>query len=277
MNQRSRVVIIRNPDKPDVEANLNSVVDTVSQAAEVLDTGVIADTARLSELNPDRIIVLGGDGSILAVARALNDRQVPIAGVNFGKLGFLAEYSLEDVGLYLDALLSDPSIVTSRMMIEAVLTRNGSQIARSLAVNDCVIHAGHPYRIIELSISVDGDHLTDANGDGLVLSTPSGSTAYNMSVGGPILQPGTRVIAISPISPHSLTHRPLVVKQDSRIEVRTRRANPGTTMVLDGQVAINFRVGDCLTVTHAKHDFHLVHNPAQPHWYTLTRKLKWGQ
>ncbi|MHC4442463.1 MAG: NAD(+)/NADH kinase [Planctomycetota bacterium] len=277
MSKRPSVIVIRNPEKPEAASALEGVVRTLSPKADVLGTGVIDDTDSLADKGPNRVIVLGGDGSILAVARALGDRQVPIVGVNFGKMGFLAEYSLEDVTKYIQALIEDDSIVTSRMMIEAVIMRDGEEIARSLAVNDCVVHAGPPYRMIQLSISVDGDHLTNANSDGLVLAAPSGSTAYNMSVGGPIVQPGTRVMVISPISPHSLTHRPLVVTGDSTIEVMAHHATAGTTVVVDGQVPYSFRIGDRLIVRQADHDFKLVHNPAHPPWYTLTQKIKWGQ
>jgi len=277
MSPRPSVIIIRNPDKPEAEATMTSLVAAMGQRARVLATGVLAETESLAEAGPDRIIVLGGDGSILAVGRALGNRQVPMVGVNFGKLGFLAEFSLEDVEVHLDAILTDATIVSRRMMIEATVTRDGARVARSLAVNDCVVHAGPPYRMIELFISVDGDHLTNVSGDGLVLATPSGSTAHNMSVGGPIVQPGTRAIVLSPISPHSLTHRPLVVARDSTIEVLAGQVNKGTTVVIDGQVSLPVQTGDRLTVRRYPHDFQLVHNPGQPRWYTLTQKLGWGQ
>ena len=131
--------------------------------------------------------------------------------------------------------------------------------------------------MIELAISVDGDHLTNVSGDGLVLATPSGSTAHNMSAGGPIVQPGARGIVLSPINPHSLTHRPLVVPSDASIEVVARRVNPGTTVVIDGQVSLPLGRQDRLTVRRWSHDFQLVRNPAQPKWHTLTQKLGWGQ
>ncbi len=277
MNRRRRVAIIRNPNKPEAEATLTSLARVLGQQADVVATGVIADAESLAGTNPDRIIVLGGDGSILAVVRALRDRQVPIAGINFGKLGFLAEFSLDELQQQLDAVLNDPAIVSSRMMIDAAISADGSRIAQSVVANDCVVHAGPPYRMIELSISVDGDHLTRVSGDGLVLATPSGSTAHNMSVGGPIVQPGIRAIILSPISPHSLTHRPLVVVGDSVIEVVACRVNSGTTVVIDGQVSLPLNEGDRLTVRRWPHDFQLVHSPAQPKWHTLTTKLKWGQ
>lgn len=274
--RRPRVVILRNPAKPAAEAKLASVVACLKSRADVLATGVVGEQDRLSE-RPDRIIVLGGDGSILAVARSMGEHQVPIVGVNFGKLGYLAEFSVEDLAHHLETILTDPTIVSHRMIVEAAVTPNGGEIRRELAVNDCVVHAGPPYRMIELAISVDDVHLTNASCDGLVISTPSGSTAHNMSIGGPILQSNINAIALSPISPHSLTHRPLVVAGESVIEVFVRQANEGTTLVVDGQVTIPLHVGDRITVGRSIHQFQLVHNPAQSRWYTLTEKLKWGQ
>jgi len=277
MHTPRRVIILRNPDKPDAEAALASLEERIGRRATVAATGVIAETRDLARAKPDRIIVLGGDGSLLAVARGLGDRQVPIVGVNLGKLGFLAEFSLEDVGEHLDAILNDPAIVSSRMMLEVAIVRPDGSTSGFLAVNDCVVHAGAPYRMIELSIAVDGSHLTDFSGDGLVLATPSGSTAHNMSVGGPIVQSEVRALIVAPISPHSLTHRPLVVAGDATIEVLVLQANQGTTAVLDGQVPQPLGARDRLQVRRAACDFQLVQKPAQPKWYTLTKKLKWGQ
>ena len=250
---------------------------TIGQAAELVGTGILGEAPFLAAHRPDRVIVLGGDGSILAVARELGPCQVPIAGVNLGKLGFLAEFSAADVGRHLDAILHNPGIVSTRMMLHAVITRPEGQTVQSLAVNDCVVHAGPPYRMIDLSITVDGKHLTDFSGDGLVLATPSGSTAHNMSVGGPIVQSEVRALILTPIAPHSLTHRPLVVAGQSNIEVVARRANNGSMVVVDGQVPLSFNAGDRLLVSQAGCEFQLVHNPDQPPWYTLTKKLKWGQ
>jgi NAD+ kinase len=277
MSAKPKVLILRNPDKPEAVALTEAMELTVNRLAQVVGTGVLADTPALVTTKPDRIIVLGGDGSILAVARSLGPRQIPIAGVNLGKLGFLAEFSFADVAQHLPVILSDRCIVSSRMMLEAIITRPDGQTTRSLAVNDCVVHAGPPHRMIDLSITVDGNQLTDFSGDGLVLATPSGSTAHNMSVGGPIVQSEVRALILTPIAPHSLTHRPLVVAGDSTIEVVARRANNGSMVVIDGQVPLPLNVGDRLTVHHADCEFLLVRNPDQPRWYTLTKKLKWGQ
>ena len=274
---RPRVVILRNPAKPDAQAKLASLVERLASCAKVVGTGVIEEAAQLLRERMERILVLGGDGTILAVARELGPRQVPIIGVNFGKLGFLAEFSLEEVTAQLDRVLSDPRLVSRRMMIQASTQRDGATREELIAVNDVVLHGGPPYRMIDLSITVDGDHLTQFSGDGLILATPCGSTAHNMSAGGPIVQSEIRAMIITPISPHSLTHRPLVVSGESRIEVLAQRVNEGTSVVADGQKSIPLQAGDLLVVQRHPHDFQLVHNPAQPRWYTLIKKLRWGR
>lgn len=277
MANQSRVLILRNPNKPQAADMAADIAQTVSQAAEVVGTGILGEAPFLAAHRPDRIIALGGDGSILAVARELGDRQVPIAGVNLGKLGFLAEFSAADVGRHLDAILHNPGIVSTRMMLQVLITRPDGQTVQSLAVNDCVIHAGPPYRMIDLSIAVDGQHLTDFSGDGLVVATPSGSTAHNMSAGGPIVQSEIHALILTPIAPHSLSHRPLVVAGHCAIEVIARQANNGSMVVVDGQVPLPFNAGDRLSVRRSESKFQLVHNPDQPRWYTLTKKIKWGQ
>lgn len=277
MSAKTRVVIMRNPAKPAAEARLDSLIACLKTKAEVVAVGVIGEQEHLNQTRPDRVIVLGGDGSILSVARAMGDQQVPIVGVNFGKLGYLAEFSVEELAANLDAVLGNEEIVTHRMMMEPALTHDGGEIERWLAVNDCVVHAGPPFRMIELSICVNGVHLTNASCDGLVIATPSGSTAHNMSIGGPILQSNVNAMVLSPISPHSLTFRPLVVAGESMIEVVIRQANEGTSLVVDGQVTAPLAVGNCVTVGRSNHKFQLVHNPTHSRWYTLTKKLKWGQ
>lgn len=274
---RPRVVVLYNPDKPHVEATKTTLLEDLRRRIDVVATGPIADTVRLVESKPDRLIVLGGDGSILAVVRALKQRQVPIIGVNFGKLGFLAEFTVEELDKNLDAAVSASAVVSPRMMIAAEITGNGRTAAQSVAVNDCVVQAGSPFRMIELSVSVNGDHLTNIRGDGLVVATPSGSTAHNMSVGGPILQPETQAMVLSPISAHSLTHRPLVFAGDSVIEVVACSVNEGTTLVIDGQVSLPIHVEDRITVRRWPAEFQLVRNPGQPKWHTLTTKLRWGR
>jgi len=277
MNSQPKVAIVRNPSKAEAEAVLASLVASIGRFADVTATGTIAETEELLRTAPDRILVLGGDGSILAVARAMEGRQVPVVGVNFGKLGYLAEYNVDEVNQYLDAILNDPTLISRRMMIQACVLSPDGKVFESVAVNDCVIHAGPPYRMVELLILVDGEQITTVLGDGLVLSTPTGSTAHNMSAGGPIVHSEVSAIVLTPLSPHSLTHRPLVVSGCSTITVVARQVNEGTTVAVDGQVSVPLHTGDQLIVRRHPRDFLLVRNPTRTGWHTLTTKLKWGQ
>jgi NAD+ kinase len=277
MSECPHVAILRNPSKPDARQKMTALVDLIGDRAKVIATGVIDEAVNLRDERLDRVFVLGGDGSVLSVTRALNNHQSPIIGVNFGKLGYMAEFSFDEIEAHLDAMLTEPGLISHRMMMDCEVTCDGDRRCRSLAVNDVVVHAGPPFRMIELAISVNGTHLTSVFGDGLVLATPNGSTAHNLSVGGPIMQSAVRALAITPISPHSLTHQPLVVEGDSVIDVVAKQANEGTTAVVDGQESWSIHPGDRLRVRRSETDFLLVQNPIQPRWFPLTKKLKWGQ
>ncbi|MEP0842002.1 MAG: NAD(+)/NADH kinase [Phycisphaerae bacterium] len=274
---RKRVVIVRNPAKHEAQATLASLEECFARHAEVTATGVIADAPGLLAGEPDRVVVLGGDGSILAVARGLGPREVPVVGVNFGKLGYLAEFGLEDVNRHVEAILHDDALISRRMMIHAAIRGPAGTVMDSPAVNDCVVHAGPPFRMIELSIRVDEEEITTVAGDGLVLSTPTGSTAHNMSAGGPIVQSEVSAIVLTPLTPHSLTHRPVVVAGSSTISVLAREVNAGTTVAIDGQLSAPLRTGDELHIRRHVRDFLLVHNPSRTAWHTLTTKLRWGR
>jgi len=277
MASRQKVAIVRNPSKVEAEAAMASLASSIGRLAEVTGTGTIAQTTDLLLTEPDRIVVLGGDGSILAVARAMECCQIAVAGVNFGKLGYLAEFKLDDVDLHLDSILHDPTLISRRMTLQAGVIRPDGETISTKAVNDCVIHAGPPYRMVVLSILVDGEQITTVVGDGLVLATPTGSTAHNMSAGGPIVHSEVAAIVLTPLSPHSLTHRPLVVAASSTITVIARQVNEGTTIAVDGQVSVPLKTGDQLTIRRYARDFLLVRNPSRTPWHTLTTKLKWGQ
>jgi NAD+ kinase len=277
MQNRPRIIVLYNPGKPEALTVLASLLDRIRSDVDVIATLPIDETQRCAEMSPHRAIVLGGDGSILAVVRNLDSRQVPIIGVNLGKLGFLAEFSMDEVVHHLDTLLNDSALISSRMMLEVTVTRDGREVFHSLAVNDFVVHAGAPYRMVKLSIEVDQSHLTTFDSDGLVVATPSGSTAHNMSVGGPLVQAEVRAMVLSPIAPHSFTHRPFVFAGAETIEVYIRQANEGTSLVVDGQIPLTLAEGDALKVNQASVDFLLMRNPSQPKWHTLIEKLGWGR
>lgn len=248
------------------------MLERLSGKADIVGTVLGTEGLRIDDEHVDYVVVLGGDGTILAAARAIGERAIPIIGVNLGKLGFLAEFSVEELITHLERVTSDRSLISDRMMLQ-VHARGAS----FLAVNDVCVIAGSPFRMIELDCHINGQQLARLAGDGLILSTPTGSTAYNMSVGGPILLPSVPAIVVSPIASHSLSLTPIVVDCDSIIEVKMIRANEGTSLVIDGQVSSGLGQDDVIRVHRFEKDFRLVRNPQYAQWHTLVTKLRWGQ
>ena len=267
-----RVFIVGNEQKPQVSDALDAISAAVQPRATVVGTTLGVRTPELEALEADFVIVLGGDGTILAAARALGNRGIPIIGVNLGKLGFLAEFSVDELINQFDKVIANGKLIGERMILEAHWRAEST-----LAINDVCVIAGHPFRMIEMECCINGQRLTQMSGDGLILSTPTGSTAHNMSVGGPILLPTVRAIVVSPIAPHSLSHTPIVVDCDSIIEVKMTRVNEGTTLLIDGQLSSRLHKGDVIRVRRSDTEFRLVHNPCYAHWHTLVTKLRWGQ
>jgi len=224
----------------------------------------------------DFAVIFGGDGSIISAARTLSRSAVPVIGVNLGKLGFLAEFSLAELKELFNDITKPKAPVEKRMMLDCCVLSNGKEIFRSAAVNDIFITAGPPFRIIELKISVDGQPLAGCVGDGLIISTPTGSTAYNLSAGGPILSRRMEAMVITPICPHSLSFRPIVINANSKVEVTGVQVNKGTTVSIDGQLSCKLAGSDTVTVKRQKSDFLIVDNPLRTQWDTLAAKLSWA-
>jgi len=272
-----RVCLVGHPGKPDVPKVFERIRAWLTQRS-IHPTGRPDGKIAPDPANPhDFAIVLGGDGMILATAGMLGAHQIPIVGVNLGKLGYMAEFSVDDFERHGDRVLSDPSLVTQRMILDVEITVAGRPALHRYAFNDCVVHSGPPYRMIELGVRLDGQNVTHFTGDGLILATPTGSTAHNLSAGGPILQPDVEGAIITPICPHSLTHRPIVVGPHATIEITALRSNEGTTAVIDGQYTTPLPVGGRIAARRAKQTFKLVRNPDRPPWKTLTDKLSWGK
>ncbi|MCH7594958.1 MAG: NAD(+)/NADH kinase [Planctomycetes bacterium] len=272
-----RVYLVGNPDKPDAARALEELRSLSSPGCQVVGASLSRDAHGAVEAHADRVIVIGGDGTLIGIARSLGADQIPLVGVNVGKLGFLAEFSLEDLKSSLDRALHDEALVSRRTVLQVTVHRNGGGTDVSLAINDCVIQAGPPFRVINLAIAIDGEHLTNVAGDGLIVCTPSGSTAHNLSAGGPILQPEIGAIVLTPLSPHSLTHKPLVVERESTIEIRAVAVNDGTTVIIDGQVSYPLGPGDRVSVERFGTDFLIVRNPLHAKWHNLVTKLHWGR
>jgi NAD+ kinase len=210
------------------------------------------------------------------MARAVGDLGVPILGVNLGGLGFLTATTLEEMLPALDTLLSGGTEVEERMMLSASLVRGGQAIGEYIALNDVVITKSAMSRIIDLAVSVGGRHAISYRADGLIISTPTGSTAYNLSAGGPILFPTMDAVVLTPIAPHTLSNRPIVVPAAQRIEV-TLRVEQDVMLTMDGQVGVPLREGDAVEVQKAAARIRLVRFPQKDFFSVLRTKLKWGE
>jgi len=274
---RRRLFILGNPDKTSVTVTLAELKRFASDRCNLIGAELGLDGHRAFEAGAEVIIVLGGDGTLLGVARSLGTDQIPLIGVNLGRLGFLANFSVEELRTHFREAIDDPSLIETRMMLDVHVYEDGQLCFADRALNDCVIQAGSPFRRIELSVLLDGQKLTDISGDGVIVCTPTGSTAHSLSAGGPIVQAGVHAIVLTPLCPHSLTHKPLVVEHDSRIEIVAKEINPGSTVILDGQVSRSLQVNDRVVITRTAAPLRLVRNPLYPNWNRLVTKLRWGQ
>ena len=223
----------------------------------------------------DLVVVLGGDGTLLSIARVAATKGVPVMGVNLGSLGFLTEVPVQEMTLVLDALLDGggggESLIHPRMMVEAVFKGESS-----LCLNDIVINKGALARIIQLKIRIDGREIETLKSDGLIIATPTGSTAYSLAAGGPILQPAMPAVLLTPICPHTLSFRPIVVSSASRIQVELVTPGEEVYLTLDGQRGSPMAGGDVVEVRRSEHELRLVSSPKRGYFELLREKLGWG-
>ncbi|PYM17719.1 MAG: NAD(+) kinase [Candidatus Rokuibacteriota bacterium] len=269
------------------EAVVTGLVDWLrSRKVEVIlekETGVLASAAGFgvatkAELpsRVDLIVVLGGDGTLLSMARAVGDLGVPILGVNLGGLGFLTATPLDEMFAAVESALGGNMAVDERMMLRAQLLRGQAPLADYVALNDVVITKSAMSRIVNLSVSVESRYATAYRADGLIISTPTGSTAYCLSAGGPIVDPGMDAMVLTPIASHTLTNRPIVVPGAHRIEV-TLDTDQEVMLTIDGQIGIPLKHGDTVAVARAAARIRLLRFPHQDFFSVLRTKLKWGE
>ena len=223
------------------------------------------------------IIVLGGDGTLLSVARLVGDHEVPILGVNLGGLGFLTEITLDELYSVLERVLRDDFEINEREILKAGVIRRGKRIAEFIVLNDAVINKGALARIIDLETTINGEYLSTFRSDGLIISTPTGSTAYNLSAGGPIVYPSLHTIIITPICPHTLTIRPIIIPDDVKIRALLKSSNEEVTLTLDGQQGFTLKFEDVVEVGKAEGRILLIKSPYRHYFELLREKLKWGE
>ncbi|MFN0133295.1 MAG: NAD(+)/NADH kinase [Phycisphaerales bacterium] len=282
---RRGVVLLVNRDKPesaDAAAEARALIERHGRLVAELDAAVGAPATDAMR-GADLIVVLGGDGTLISQARRCADLALPLLGVNLGKLGFLAEFDRASWREQAATLLSSDALVTRtiRMLRVEVAGRSGVRLSDA-ALNEAVVTAGPPYRMISLTLRIDGLDGPTISGDGMIVSTPTGSTAYNVSAGGPILAPDVDAMVITPIAAHSLSFRPIVVGAGSTVELAVGRINRGsavqhgTALVLDGQVRTHLEEGERITIRRDERPIVFVRNPRGSYWSTLVDKMRWA-
>jgi NAD+ kinase len=223
------------------------------------------------------VVVLGGDGTLLSVARAMGAKQVPILGVNLGSLGFLTDVTLEQLYQTLESVLSGEATIDSRMMLRAELLRKEETLASEVVLNDVVITKGAIARIIEVGVEIDQQFVANIRADGLIVSTPTGSTAYSLAAGGPILHPNLDAVILTPICPHTLTQRPVVVSNEAKVELTLRGNSEEVYATFDGQSSNPMEPGDVIRVRQSRHQVKLVSPPGKNYFQVLRHKLRWAE
>jgi len=272
-----RIAVIGTPDKEMAAATLDRVTAWLQPRCDIVFAELTVESRRVLEFSPDLLFVLGGDGTLIAAIHDLGQRQMPIVGINLGKIGYLAEFTIEQLEREGDFLFEPTPPITRRVMLDVRIDFESGEKCETLAVNDFVILAGPPFRIIEIVLGADDEQVARFRGDGLIVATASGSTAHNLSAGGPILDPAANSFVLTPICPYSLTYRPVVVDSNRHISIHVEQANEGTTTSIDGRIRHAFQPGDRVSISRYPADLQLVRPPNRSLWYALRRKLMWGK
>ena len=237
---------------------------------EEVAPGKLATTA-------DLILVLGGDGTMIATSRLMADTEVPVLGVNYGGLGYLAEFRIEELYAALESILDGNYRLDKRVMLSVELVRGDESVTRNRVLNDVVINKSALARIIEIEAYLNQQFVNAFRADGLIVSTPTGSTAYNLSAGGPVIFPSMNAVVITPICPFTLSNRPIVVPDDAVIELRLKTEQEDVSLTLDGQVGFPLKVEDRVLIRKSKTTFKLVQPMNRNYFDVLRDKLRWGR
>lgn len=287
-----RIGIVVKPHQPDALKTICGVVEWLNERSLTLVGGPDIERERIEHetgcavevLGPDNfaksvdlILVLGGDGTMIATARMIGDAEVPVLGVNYGGLGYLAEFRIEELYKALESILAGDYRVDKRVMLRVELLRGTESLTRNRILNDVVINKSALARIIEIEAYLNHQFVNSFRADGLIVSTPTGSTAYNLSAGGPVIFPSMNAVVITPICPFTLSNRPIVVPDESEIELRLKTSNEEVVLTLDGQVGWALMPEDQVVIRKSRTTFNLV-QPANRNYFEVLRdKLRWGR
>jgi NAD+ kinase len=269
------VLLLGSGERPNVIPEAQRLRPTIERYADVVLTD-FEFREDLSEIVADYAIVLGGDGSILRAAKQMALNQIPVLGVNLGKLGFLADLSPDELLEVLSVVCAGRCRIVEHLMFRCRLFRQGEFVDERLGLNEVAVLCGPPFSLINIELYVDSDLATTYSCDGLIVSTPVGSTAHSLSAGGPILRKNLQAFVISPISPHTLTVRPVVDTADRVYEFVVREPHNATSVVVDGRVMCRLTAADRIRVERAEARFKLVEVPGHNYYRTLREKLGWG-
>ncbi|MBI2677426.1 MAG: NAD(+)/NADH kinase [Candidatus Koribacter versatilis] len=281
------VAIISKPGRP----QLPEVAARLVKWLKAHSYAVLADTDTCSVLpglecvaretiaarKPEFVVVVGGDGTMLAAARAVAKAGIPILGVNLGSLGFMTEVRLEELEATLDAVERKQAVFDVRAMLRCELVRDGNAAEEYEALNDIVVNKAALARMVDFDVYVNRQFVSNYKADGVIVATPTGSTAYSLAAGGPILTPTVNAFVITPVSPHALTNRPLVVPDESEIAIEVKQPQEEAYLTVDGQTGEPLRQGDRIVCRKSKHTIQLLHLPQRSFFDVLRTKLKWGE
>jgi NAD+ kinase len=287
-----RVGIIVKPHQPEALQTVCGAVEWLTERGIALagtpdlernriehQTGCAVESFLPDQLaaNVDLMIVLGGDGTMIATARMLGDCEVPVLGVNYGGLGYLAEFRIEELYTALESILAGNYRVDTRVMLAVELVRGAEEVTRNRVLNDVVINKSALARIIEIEAYLNGQFVNSFRADGLIVSTPTGSTAYNLSAGGPVIYPSMNAVVITPICPFTLSNRPIVVPDEAEIELRLKTEEEDVSLTLDGQVGFPLQSQDRVRIKKSRATFKLVQPMNRNYFEVLRDKLRWGR
>jgi NAD+ kinase len=284
--RQKTVAIISKPDRPELSEALpalekwlqqrNYAVVVDQESAAYFRASTILPRSELAIRSPSLALVLGGDGTLLSAARAVAKVETLILGVNLGTLGFMTELPLADLYPALEAIEKERYLVDIRSMLSCSLVRGGEVVATHSALNELVVSKSAIARLNYFELFVDAEFVSSYRADGLIIATPTGSTAYSLGAGGPILKPDVDAFVITPVSPHGLTHRPVVVRDTVEIEIRVKTGEEEAYLSLDGQVGMPMRDGDIVRCVKAEHPARLLRFQ-KTFFEVLATKLKWGE
>jgi NAD+ kinase len=249
-----------------------SLVGKPQSQTEKSDTDVSAEFADV-----DLAVVLGGDGTMISAARLLKNSNVPVLGINYGSLGYITEFRIEELYESLERVLIGDYTLDTRVTLDVTHERNGEQLSKNRVLNDVVINKAALARIIEIEATLDDLYVNDFRADGLIIATPTGSTAYNLSAGGPIVFPSMNAVVLTPICPFTLSNRPIVIPDSAVIELKLKTSDEEVALTLDGQIGFVLTTDDIVKVSKSETSLNLVKPPNRNYFDVLRNKLRWGR